>query len=151
MRGATTVCRLANYRNHRGYGHATRLIGVDRCSANSTDYQLRWIVMFSGEERRACEYANRLVSYDICDKEKHEHEHNGDAQLQMIGRGQILSCAVRAIAFPFILATVGGLATVLFSVRHSDNLIRLGRGEIYPTVFWFFQDQKLVPDVAASN
>lgn len=82
---------------------------------------------FWGEERRACEYANRLVAYDVCDKEKQEHEHNGDVKLRMIGRGQILSRAVWAIAFPFIIAA-------LFFVRHSDDLASLGRGKIYPSV-----------------
>lgn len=151
MPGATTVCRLANYRNDHGYGHAMRLVDVDRCSANFSHFHLRWVMPFWGEERRACEYANRLVSYDVCDKEKQKHEHNGDVKLRRIGREQILSRAVSAIAFPFLLAMVGSLTTVLFFVGHGDDLASLGRGETYPSVVWFFRGQKLVANVAASN
>jgi hypothetical protein len=82
---------------------------------------------FWGEERRACEYANRLVSYNVCDKDKQEHKHNGDVKLRMVGRGQLLSRAVWPIAFPFIIAA-------LFFVGHSDDLASLGPGKIYLSV-----------------
>jgi len=128
---------------YHGYWKAivSRVVRGDRSSADTTHYHPRryhpcWAMLFWGEARRACEYANLLVSYDVGDKGKQEHERDGDVKLQTIGRGHSLSRGLWVIAFLFILAMAGGLATLLVFGHGDVKLQTIGRGHRLSRGLW---------------
>jgi hypothetical protein len=127
-----------------------RVVDVDRCSANCSHRRRRWIIISWGEERRAHENANRLVSYDVGDEEKQGYERDGDVKLQTIGRGHRWGHGLWAIAFLFILAMSDGIAILLLFVGHGDDRATLGRGELN-SLLLVVQGRKLVANVATSK